>query len=578
MSSPSSRVPLLLAAGLFLTTVLVFQPAVRCDFINFDDPSYVQNNPLLYGGLSLDSAGRAITTVHAGYWIPLTWLSYLVDYQLCGLDPAGYHRTNVLLHAASAALLFVVLFRMTNAVGRSLVAAALFALHPVQVESVAWVTERKDVLSTLFLVLALGAYARYAERPSVRRYLLVVLCFALGLMAKPMLVTLPVVVLLLDFWPLGRQDLGLRRLLLEKLPLFLLALAAGVLTILTQKQGTAVRSLDEFSLYARLGNAVVSSVVYLQMLVFPYPLAVFYPHPGDALPAWQAIGAALILMAVTLLAWMLRQRAPFLLVGWLWYLVTLAPVSGVLQAGWQGRADRFLYVPAIGLFILASWGVAALAPGRQRLLQWSAAGVLAASVALTIVQLSHWRDSLALWEHTFAVTEDNFVTRDSLAAALLDHDCVAEAVAHLERARAINPRHELAPYLLGLAAQKENRLDDAVRHLRQALALSPEHVEALAALAEVLAELKRPDEAELQARRALALAPDSAIAMHSLGVVQMRQYHDDEALACFRDAVRLDPHALPLRIRLIDELCRRGLDSEAERERLALRRLYPAWR
>ena len=277
----SSRAAGFLALLLFLGTALVFQPAVRCDFINLDDPVYIHSNPILHKGLNEEGITAAFATVHAGYWIPLTWLSYLIDQELYGLAAGGYHRTNVLLHAATAALLFLFLRRMTGAQGRSFVVAALFALHPVQLESVAWVTERKDVLSTFFLVLTLWAYLVYVAQPSSWRCVGVLLCYSLGLMAKPMLVTLPVALLLLDYWPLKRS--GVKKLILEKLPLLALALAAGVVTIITQRHGTAVRSLEEVSLYARLGNAIVGYVIYLKMLLWPYPLAVFYPHPEGAI-------------------------------------------------------------------------------------------------------------------------------------------------------------------------------------------------------------------------------------------------------------------------------------------------------
>ncbi len=592
------RVRIEVAVFLFVATLIVFRPAMSCDFINFDDPSYVQNNPILYDGLSLDSVGRAFTTVHAGYWIPLTWLSYLLDYAMSGLSPGGYHRTNVLLHAATVALLYVVLCRMTDAPGRSFVVAALFAFHPVQVESVAWVTERKDVLSTFFAVLTLLAYHAWTRAPGVGRYLLMVLCLALGLMAKPMLVTLPVALLILDYWPLNRGNLGIRRLVFEKLPLLVLCLAAGVATILTQRQGTAVRSLEEFSLCARLGNAVVSYAVYLRMLLFPYPLAVFYPHPGDDLPAWQVALSAVVLLGLFYGAWKLRKAAPYLLAGWLWYLVTLAPVSGVLQAGWQGRADRFLYLPSIGLFVAVCWGYAAGVKGRRRQLRIVFAGVvLLCCVVATFAQQQHWRDSQTLWRHTVRVTDDNFVARDSLAAALLDANQTDEAIKHLERAIEMKPTHELAYYLLGLADRQQKRPDDAARHLREAITCSPDYVDAHVALAEVLAEIGKLDEAEVEARHAIDLDPNAPEGHAALSaVLRARKWDeimvycmvyprlllttglrarkwDEEALEHLREAVRLGPHARPLRELLVRELKRLGRADEAEDEEKALRRL-----
>ena len=565
------------AVGLFLVTLLAFRQVVRCDFINFDDPAYVQNNPLVAGGLTPSNVGRAFTTIHAGYWIPLTWVSYQLDYSLGGLTPGGYHRTNLLLHAANAVLLFLLLCRLTGGTGRSAVAAALFALHPIQVESVAWVTERKDVLSTFFGLLALWTYVGYVERPSWRRYLAVLLLLALGLMAKPMLVTLPCVMLLLDFWPLRRWGPGGGVVLLEKLPLFALAVAAGVLTIIAQKTDTAVRSLDEFSLYARLGNAAVSFVAYLGMVLWPHPLAVFYPHPGE-LPAWQVAAAVLVLLLLTGAVLVLARRAPYLLVGWLWYAITLAPVSGVLQAGWQGRADRFLYVPSIGLFVLATWGLADLVgASRRRALGVVAATVLCGCFVGTTLQVRHWQDSLTLWQHTVAVTPTNFIADNSLAAALLDRGRPEEAIPLLKRARAARPEHDLAHYLLGVAYRDLGRLDEAVRCWGDALDVNPDSADTHAALAEVLARQGRLAVAEEHARTAVRLEPHSADAQHALGVVRDRQGHTDEALACFREAVLLNPHAIAPRLHLADALRRAGQPDAAEAELCALRRFYPNW-
>jgi tetratricopeptide (TPR) repeat protein len=374
--------------------------------------------------------------------------------------------------------------------------------------------------------------------------------------------------LLLDHWPLERQSRGVRRLLLEKLPLFLIAIAAGVLTIWTQRQGAAVRNLDDFTLYARVGNAVVSYIVYLRMLVWPYPLAVFYPHLGDDLPVWAVAVSMLLVIALTVFAVLRRRSSPYLLVGWLWYVIALAPVSGILQAGWQGRADRFLYVPSIGLFLLLVWSVP-----RKGLSAFAVA--LAGCVALTALQLRHWRDSLTLWEHTFAVTEDNFTMRDSLAAALLDRGRVSEAIVHLERARELKPDHELSYYLLGIAARSENRLDDATRWFGEALRLSPRYVEAQVLLAEVRIVEGRFGDAEELLHRARDIAPRSALALSVEGVLRERQDRKEEALSCLRESVRLDPHAVPLRLRLIEALRHRDLDEEASCEAARLRRLFP---
>jgi Flp pilus assembly protein TadD len=370
------------------------------------------------------------------------------------------------------------------------------------------------------------------------------LCFGLGLMAKPMLVTLPFVLLLLDYWPLKRA--GVKRLVLEKLPLLALALAAGVLTILTQRHGTAVRSLEELSLHARLGNAVVSYVIYLKMLLWPYPLAVFYPHPEEAIALWQVAGSAVILVLLTILAFVLRRRAPYLLVGWLWYIITLGPVSGVLQAGWQGRADRFLYVPSIGLFMLAVWGLADLLQRRRLALGVAGGTIVAACACGTILQLRHWTDSLTLWEHTAAVTEDNFTARDSLAAVLLAHGRVDEAIEHLRQARVLRPNHELSHYLLGLAYRQQNRLEESTQSLTTAVRVRPECQEAHAVLAEVLADQNRFAEAEQHAQTALELDPSASAGPQALGAIRLRQGRRSEARELFRKALCLEPHSQTL--------------------------------
>jgi tetratricopeptide (TPR) repeat protein len=503
-----SRLRLLLGLTLVAAVLAVYRPVRDFAFVNLDDPDYVQDNPLVNGGLTPSNVSSAFTTIHAGYWIPLTWMSYQLDYEFCGLAPGGYHRTNLLLHAANALLLFLLLCRLTGAVWASGFVAALFALHPIQVESVAWVTERKDVLSTFLGLLALYGYAGYVARPNIGRYLLVATCFVLSLLAKPMMVTLPCLLLLLDFWPLRRfeskssPDVNFMRsvlctrywVLLEKLPLFAIAFAASVVTVFAQRQGDAVRSLGEFSMSARLGNAAVSTIRYLEKLAWPFDLAVFYPHQGESLAMWQATGSALVLAAITVLVLWLGRRRPYLAVCWLWFLGTLFPVSGVLQAGWQGMADRFLYVPSIGLFILVAFALRDLRPAgdwRSAIgkLQFSLAVLLLALLSLrTSNQLQHWRDSLSLWDHAAQVTPDNFYTRFSHGAALLDAGQVEAAAEHFARSVELKPDHPFGHYQLGLARRQQGRLDEAVACWTNALRLAPNYSEVHVALAEVLAK------------------------------------------------------------------------------------------
>jgi tetratricopeptide (TPR) repeat protein len=498
-----SRLRFLIGMLLVAATLIVYRPVAGFAFVNLDDPDYVQDNPIVRAG-----PASAFTTIQAGYWIPLTWLSYQLDYRLFGLAAGGYHTTNVMLHAANAVLLFLLLCRLTDATWPAAFAAALFALHPLQVESVAWVTERKDVLSTLFGLLALHAYMGYVREPSIARYLFVALCFALSLMAKPMLVTLPFALLLLDFWPLNRlarrasegspllstqysvlstSEPSLARracqLLLEKLPLLALASAASVITIIAQRHGDAVRTLDEFPLSARLGNALISYERYLEMLFWPFDLAVFYPHPG--VPSLgQILAAALVLGSINGLTVYYARSRPYLLVGWLWFVGTLFPVCGIMQAGWQGMADRFLYVPGIGLFILLAFALRDLKPICNLQfaicnLQFPLVVIVLFLLALrTANQVQHWQNSITLWEHSRLVTPDNFYTRFSYGAALLDAGCIEEAAANFERAVELKPDHPFGHYELGLARLAQGRRDEAAACWITTLQLAPHYAEA----------------------------------------------------------------------------------------------------
>ena len=373
------RRDVLVCLFLIITTFAVYWQVHNHDFINLDDDLYITENDQVQKGLSRESVVWAFTTTHAANWHPLTWLSHMVDFQLYGLNPKGHHLTNVFFHLLNTLLLFFVLQRMTGALWRSGFVAALFALHPLHVESVAWVAERKDVLSTLFWLLTIWAYTWYVERPRRTRYLLTLLTFTLGLMAKPMLVTLPFVLLLLDYWPLGRFQVGqldtalsapgqaslstrsvwsqTLRLIWEKAPFFALAAASSIVTFLVQKGGGAVRPWERFPITIRIANGLVSYVKYMGKMIWPSDLAVFYPHPGASLPIWQAVAAGLLLLSISIAAIRLAKNHPYLAVGWLWYLGTLVPIIGFVQVGGQALADRYTYVSLIGLFIIIAWGV-----------------------------------------------------------------------------------------------------------------------------------------------------------------------------------------------------------------------------
>lgn len=430
------RLPLLLSAALALLTLAAWLPALRNGFVNLDDGLYVTGNPQVQKGITRAGVAWALTANVANNWHPLTLLSHMLDCQLFGLDPAGHHAMSLLLHLADVLLLFAVLARMTGALWRSAAVAALFAVHPLHVESVAWAAERKDVLSALFWILAMGAWTSYARRPSLGRYLLVVLLMALGLAAKPMVVTLPFALLLLDVWPLERLGLGWKRLMAEKLPLLALSVAASLATLRYQRTSLAPLELVPWSL--RLANAAVSYAAYLGKLLLPRNLAVFYPIPL-AIPAWQAAGSAALLAALTALAvWKVRQ-APWLLVGWLWFLGTLVPVIGLVQVGRQAMADRYTYLPSIGLFLAIVWGISELLRERRAVLAAASAVAIALLAAGTWMQVGYWKDSLVLYRHALAVTRDNYVAHVGLAKALAAEKDWAGAAEQYRAALALRP-------------------------------------------------------------------------------------------------------------------------------------------
>ncbi|HVE74950.1 MAG TPA: tetratricopeptide repeat protein [Mycobacteriales bacterium] len=526
----SARLTLYLHLGLALLTVATFLPVLGAGFVAFDDPLYVTGNPRVQAGISGEGVAWALTAEVASNWHPLTVLSHMLDCELFGLNPKGHHLTSLLLHAANVLLLFEVLRRTTGAVGKSALVAALFAVHPTHVESVAWIAERKDVLSGLFFLLTLAAYAGYARRPSTGRYLLVAATLALGLAAKPMLVTLPCVLLLLDVWPLGRWRSGdggraALNLLGEKIPLFVLAAAASAVTLLFQRGAQAEEGVASFGL--RLANALTALAAYLGDSLLPRGLAVFYPFPPE-IPVWQAAGAALLLAALTAGALALgftAGRAPGELrdsllavpVGWLWFLGMLVPVLGLVQVGAQARADRYLYLPSIGLFVALVWGAGWIVerwgtPGRLRLA--GAAGlilVLACGISAR-AQTAYWVDTVALFRRAVAVTEGNYLAHLNLAEALRERGEPAEALVHYRAAVAARPQLPVAHAALGSALRAWGRPAEALPHLERAVTLAPRDPRLRLALAAALDDLGRPDAAIGHLETALALDPESPAA------------------------------------------------------------------
>ena len=525
--------------GLVAAVLAAFWPALHNGFVSYDDIHYLTENPYVRRGFTAETLWWALTTHQPNYWHPLTLLSHMVDWQLYGAAPAGHHATNLALHAANTVLVFLFFERTTGAVWRSALVAALFGLHPLRVESVAWAAERKDVLSTLLWLLTLHAYAGWVARPRRGRFLLVAIGFALGLAAKPMLVTLPLTLLLLDFWPLGRLGEArgrLRRLVVEKLPLVPIAAAAAIATVAAQREGK-LRSLEEYPLVLRIENAVVSYVAYLWKTLWPRDLAVLYPYP-DAVPLAKVLACAALLVVVTMVAWRLRRSRPSLLFGWLWFLVTLVPVLGLFQVGEQAMADRFTYVPLIGIFVAVAWLVPAAAPS---LVTAAAAAVLLLLALQTRIQVRYWRNAATLFEHALAVEERNPVAHMNFGFELLQAGDVDAAIGHLERSIELRPYYLNARVELGNALLKRGRTGEAVVQYTLATQIDPRSVAALTNLGHALALQGRVDEAIPYHEQALRIDPTYAVAHDNLGMALAEKGRTADARAHFEAALRQDP-------------------------------------
>ena len=540
---------LLLLAGIVL---IAYSSVGHLPFINLDDDLYITENAQVQQGLSWDSVMWAMTTLEEAFWHPLTWLSHMLDYQLFGLNPAGHHLTSLLLHLANVLLLFGVLHQMTGAVWRSALVAALFALHPLNVESVAWVAERKNVLSTFFWLLTMGAYVGYVRKPSWQRYVGMMGILVLGLMAKPMLVTLPCVLLLLDYWPLGRlgkewKELPRRlpRLVLEKLPLFIPVAAASVLAIQAQSQAGSLPSWEGLPLGTRVANAVLSYGLYLKKLVWPTDLAVFYPHPGNSWDIGSVALAALVLGGISLGVWWQGRSYGYLVVGWLWYVGTLFPVSGLVQVGGHAMADRYAYIPLMGLFIMLVWGMAEMGDRVRLRREWlvgAALCLLVALAVLTSVQLSYWRNSIILFQHALDSTADNHMAHSNLGIAFLQEDDLDDAIDHFYNAIEIQPRFAVVHSNLGIALRRKGLLDEALKHSTRAVQIDPGLAKAHNNLGIVVFQKGRVNEALQHFRKALEIKPDYATSFYNLGVVLEDLKRLEEAIESFRQALNLDPH------------------------------------
>jgi len=545
---------LLLCLFLILITFAAFWQVRHNEFISLDDNLYVTENPHVQGGLTIKGLVWALTKSYVGHWHPITWLSHMLDCSLYGLNPAGHHLTNVFFHVANTVLLFLLFQKMTGALWRSGFVAALFALHPLHVESVAWVAERKDVLFTLFWILTLWAYSFFVKRPRLERYLLVLLCFILSLMSKPMAVTLPFVLLLMDYWPLSRFKLEkwtdivqqrrlLSRLILEKVPLFFLTVGFSVFTLLSHWKGGAITSFAKIPLGMRIGNALVSSVGYITKMIWPARLAVLYPHPM-ILPLWEIVGAALLLMILTALMFVAGRRRPYLVVGWLWYLGTLFPVMGLVQAGLQAMADRFTYIPLIGLFIIVAYGAPdLLARWRYRSLALATSGGLVLSVLMitTLSQVKLWQNTVTLFNHTLQVTDDNPIIHNNLGVTLMKQGEEKEAWAHYIQALEINPNYADAQYNLGALLARQGKDQEAMAQFAKTLRIKPSHAEAHHDLGVLLTRQGKIQEAIHHYNEAVRGKADYGEAYRNLGIALVSQGREKEAVPCFREALRINP-------------------------------------
>jgi protein O-mannosyl-transferase len=562
-----------IALSLCIATFVPYWQVRHFDFINYDDNGYIYENPNVRAGFTTKSIAWSFSM--SGYeanWHPLTWLSHILDIQLFGLKAGRHHLTNVFFHCINAVLLFLLLRLMTGAVWKSAFVAALFALHPMHVESVAWVAERKDVLSTLFWIATTFAYVWYVRRCGARRYLLVVFLFALGLMAKPMLVTLPCTLLLLDFWPLRRMEkrkgsFPIRSLLLEKTPLFFLVALSSVITFVAQQKGGSVLSLERLPFEIRIANAIVSFGTYLWKMIYPINLACIYP--GSAAVAWGEVGVSLLCMGIiTAISLKTVRYMPFLLVGWLWYLGTLIPVIGIVQVGEQAMADRYTYIPYIGMFIMIAWGIPELLsrlPHKKIVLSLAAAAVVVTMTAITFRQIRYWKNSIALFEHAIAITKNNYGAHNNLGLGLDQQGKIDEAITHFTEALRVDPNYTFAHCNLGNLLFKKGRIDEAIHHYAEVLRCAPTDANVHNNIGVALASQGKIDEAIAHYREALRIDPEHVNTLNNLATALAKREKNDETVGYHETAIRSDPNNFNAHNCLAKLLLKQGKTEEAIR-------------
>lgn len=592
-------VTLCICLFLIVITYVSFSRILQNGFINFDDTEYVVKNPQVTSGLTFEGVKWAFTKFHFYNWHPLTWISHMADYEIYGLNAGGHHLTNLLLHILNTLLLFLVLKRITGSVWKSAFVAALFAVHPLHVESVAWVSERKDVLSTLFWILTILAYAYYAENKSINRYFLIFFCFALGLMSKPMLVTLPFVLLLLDYWPLRRikslyssyerdpkaerafdrefKKTSFFNLVLEKVPFLILSIITCFLTFFAQKYGGAVKSLDLFPLNLRIANALISFLNYIKNMFLPVRLAILYPYP-EILPIWHVLAAGFLIIGSFIIVIRKSGKYPYLMTGWLWYMGTLVPVIGLVQVGLQSMADRYTYIPLIGLFIIITWGISDIIqkfPFRRSMAGGFSILIIAALMISTRLQTGYWRNTETLLEHTIRVTEKNYLAYNGLGVALIElgrtkegidnlHNALQfkydyaeahknlgivlasqgrfdEAILHYEEALKISPDSEILHNSIGITLFKKGNIEESIAHFSEAIRIWPDYVRAHNNLGIALASQGNIQGAILHYKNALKIKPDYAEAHFNMGIALEKLGKNEEAILHYNEAIRIKP-------------------------------------
>jgi tetratricopeptide (TPR) repeat protein len=546
-SSEKSKV-LVVYLILILIIFAVFGQVRNFKFLNYDDNSYVTENNHALTGLTLDNIAWAFKQSHSFMWHPITSISHMLDCQIFGLKAGGHHIVNLLFHIANTLLLFTVLRKMTGAFWQSAFVAAFFALHPLNVESVAWISERKNVLSAFFWMLTMAVYIRYAKQPRFANYLLVIFVFSLALMAKPVTVTLPFALLLLDYWPLNRLQIKNKqqifRLVGEKIPLFLLSAVLCVITIAAQGGSDALQLNKLLPFSVRFENALVSYVSYIGKMIYPSHLSVFYPHPGPSLPLWEPIVSFVLLAAVSVAVLYLGRRKPYLIVGWFWYLGTLVPVIGLMQAGSQAMADRYAYIPLIGLFIIIAWGASDIFAGwkyRKIVLSLSAIVIISALSICTWIQTSYWGTSQTLFEHALKITTGNYVAYNCLGSALIEQDKFDEAIDMLHHCLQIKPNYGWAYNNLGIAYAKQNRYEEAIEACEQAIRIQPKNSWAYYTLGVSYDKLGRYREAMEAYKQAVTVEPYYADAYYNLGLAFAKLGRYQEAIQAYEQAIRIRP-------------------------------------